>query len=137
LLPVFEILFGGPFADFVDILRCLLFLLKRLKSSIWEGEGPEFPQVVFDAVKDNPFYSQMLQTVDSVGDRPWFISWFPEYLQTLCDPAVYGVILAKMVDFMCEELQHERFQEARPTIMVAATRVSIILIWADSYPEMT
>ena len=120
------------YIDFVDIVRCLLLLVKRLNSSMWQGEGPEFPQVVFDAVKDNPSYSQLLQTVDSGGDRPWLISWFPEYLQTLHDLPVYGDVLAKMVDFMCEELQHERFQEARPTIMIAATRVSSILLGADS-----
>jgi len=121
-----KILFGISFTDFVDILRCLLFLLKRLNDGIWHGEGPEYPQVVFDAVKDNPSYSQLLQSVDPGGDRPWFLSWFSEYLQTLRDLPVYGDVLAKMVDFMCEELQHERFQEARPTIMIAATRVSNI-----------
>jgi senataxin len=111
--------------DFVDVLRCLLFLIKRLNNNLWEREGPEFPQVVFDAVKDNPSFSHLLQSIDSVGDRPWFISWFPEYLQTLYDLPIYADVLAKIIDFMCEELQHERFQEARPTIMTAATRVSI------------
>jgi senataxin len=97
-----------------------------LNNNIWNGEGPEYPQVVFDAVKDNPSYSQLLQKIDPAADRPWFISWFPEYLQTLRGLPVYGDVLAKMVDFMCEELQHERFQEVRPSIMIAAIRVSNI-----------
>jgi senataxin len=113
-----------------------MFLLKRLNNGIWHGEGPEYPQVVFDAVKDNPSYSQLLQTVDPGGDRPWFLSWFSEYLQTLRDMPVYGDVLAKMIDFMCEELQHERFQEARPTIMIAATRVGNIPHLADEF-ELT
>lgn len=115
------------FIDFVDILRCLLFLLKRLGSNIWQGEGQEFPQVVFDAVKDNTSYSQLVQCIDPEGDRPWFLAWFPEFLQTLRDSPVYGDVLKKMVDFMCEELQHERFREARPTIMVASTKVGNLL----------
>jgi len=49
---------------------------------------------------------------------------------------VYGDILAKMIDFMCEELQHERFQEARPTIMIAATRVGNTPHLADEF-ELT
>lgn len=108
----------------MDILRCLLFIIKRLGRGLWQGEGPEFPQIVFDAVKDNPSYSQLIQEIDPVGEKPWFLSWFSEYLQSVRELQVYGDVLAKMVDFMCEELQHERFKEARPIIMIAVTRVS-------------
>jgi senataxin len=111
----------------VDILKCFLFLLKRLGSNIWQGEGPEYPLVVFDAVKDNTSYSQLVQSIDPKGDRPWFLAWFPEFLHTLRDLPVYGDILAKMIDFMCEELQHERFHDARPTVMISSTRVSSFL----------
>jgi senataxin len=111
----------------VDIFRCLLILLKRAGNTFWQGEGPEYPQIVFDAIKDNPSYAELLRNVESAGDRPWFLSWFGEYLYAIRDLPVYGEILAKMVDFMCEELQHERFQEARPFVMIAATRVSPML----------
>ncbi|KAG6910679.1 hypothetical protein DXG01_008723 [Tephrocybe rancida] len=39
------------------------------------------------------------------------------------DVAVYRDILAKMVDFLCEEAQHERFKEARPLIMLSGIRL--------------
>jgi len=119
--------------EFVDVLRCLLFLLKRLGNKFWQGEGPEYPQIVFDAVKDNPAYSELLCNIEPSGERPWFLAWFAEYLHTVRELPVYHEILAKMADFMCEELQHERFQDARPIIMVAATRVSPTILFQKSY----
>ncbi|KAG2151416.1 SEN1 N terminal-domain-containing protein [Suillus clintonianus] len=109
--------------QFSDILRCLLFLLKRLGNQLWQGEGPEYPQVVFDAIKDNPSFCDMLQGLKSTDEKPWFLSWFGEYLATIPEPAMYGDILARIVDFLCEELQHERFQEARPAVMYSAVRL--------------
>ncbi|KAG2155818.1 SEN1 N terminal-domain-containing protein [Suillus bovinus] len=108
---------------FSDILKCLLFLLKRLGNKLWQGEGPEYPQVVFDAIKDNPSFSDMLRDLKLAGEKPWFLSWFGEYLATISDSAIYRDVLARIVDFLCEELQHERFQEARPAIMYSAVRL--------------
>ncbi|KAG1818441.1 SEN1 N terminal-domain-containing protein [Suillus subaureus] len=109
--------------QFSDILKCLLFLLKRLGIKLWQGEGPEYPQVVFDAIKDNPSFSDMLQDLKLAGEKPWFLLWFGEYLATISDSAIYGDVLARIVDFLCEELQHERFQEARPAVMYSAVRL--------------
>ncbi|EGN98396.1 hypothetical protein SERLA73DRAFT_109860 [Serpula lacrymans var. lacrymans S7.3] len=111
----------GP--HFPEILRCLLFLLKRLGNGLWQGEGPEFPQVVFDAIKDNPSYCSLVQTVDVTTEKPWYLSWFTEYLNSLRELPIFGDVLAKMVDFLCEELQHERFEDARPMAMLAAVRL--------------
>lgn len=110
-------------SDFVDVLKSFLFVLKHAGAGIWEGEGPEFPQVVFDAVKDNPSYTTMISTSDPATDRPWYIYWLPTFLLTLVDLPIYGDVLAKVADFMCEELQHERFRDVRPMVMVAVTRV--------------
>lgn len=109
--------------QFSDILKCLLFLLKRLGNQLWHGEGLEFPQVVFDAIKDNPSFSSMLQDLKLAGEKPWFLLWFGEYLATISDSGMYGDVLARIVDFLCEELQHERFQEARPAVMYSAVRL--------------
>lgn len=100
-----------------------MYILKRVGAGIWEAEGPEFPQVVFDAIKDNPSYMNMISSSDPATDRPWFIYWLPEFLRTLADSSIYGDVLAKVVGFMCEELQHERFGDVRPMIMIAVTRV--------------
>lgn len=112
----------------MDILQCLLLLLKHMDENFWAGEGPEFPQVVFDSVKDNPSFSRLLQNIGSSVERPWFLSWFREYLHTIRDLPAYGEVLVKMVDFLCEETQHERFQDARPSIMASALYVSLAFV---------
>jgi senataxin len=118
--------------EFSDVLRCLLFLVKRLGDQLWQGEGPEYPQVIFDAIKDNPSFSSMLQDLKSADEKPWFLSWFGEYLASISESATYGDVLAKIVDFLCEELQHERFQEARPVVMYSAVRVSGFISTPDA-----
>ncbi|KAF9220939.1 hypothetical protein BS17DRAFT_786249 [Gyrodon lividus] len=111
----------GP--QFLHILKSLLFLLRRLHADLWKGEGPEFPQVVFDAIKDNPSYINLVEGIDPSDEKPWFLSWFGQYLWSLKDSGVFGDVLAKVVDLLCEELQHERFKESRPTVMFAAIRL--------------
>ncbi|KAF8645168.1 hypothetical protein AX16_007996 [Volvariella volvacea WC 439] len=111
----------GP--HFPDVLRCLLFLLKRIGEQLWVGEGSEYPQVVFDSVKDNSSFLQMIQDFNCSADRPWFLSWLFEYLHTIRSLPVYGEVLAKIADFLCEELQHERFRDVRPIIMNVASRL--------------
>jgi senataxin len=119
-------LYSHP-SEFIDILQCLLLLLKRMGEKFWTGEGPEFPQVVFDSVKDNYSFSQLLQNIGSSTERPWYLSWFREYLHTIRDLPVYGEVLVKIADFLCEETQHERFQDARPAIMASAFSVSLVV----------
>ncbi|KIJ64432.1 hypothetical protein HYDPIDRAFT_187805 [Hydnomerulius pinastri MD-312] len=116
----------GP--QFAHILKSLLFLLKRLQAELWKGEGPEFPQVVFDAIKDSPSYVKLVEDVNPSDEKPWFLSWFGEYLWSLKDSNVFGDVLAKVVDLLCEELQHERFKDVRPTVMFAAIRLLSSLI---------
>ena len=99
-----------------------------MDNKFWIGEGPEFPQVVFDAVKDNPSFSQLLQNMGSPAECPWFLSWFGEYLHTIHDLPAYGEVFVKIVDFLCEETQHERFRDARPSIMASALHVSLALV---------
>jgi senataxin len=110
--------------EFSDILKCLILLLKRMGSGLWEGEQLKYPEVTFDSIKDNQSYLDLLQNSTPSDERPWFFAWFSEYLHTISGSMVYGDVLAKMVGFMCEELQHERFKDARPAVMVSATRVS-------------
>jgi senataxin len=92
-------------------------------SNLWSEESTttDYPQVIFDAVKDNPTYIELL-----LNSNPgsWLLGWYMEYLHTIWRLPVLGSVVAKMADFMCEELQHERFQELRPSVMVTAVRVS-------------
>ncbi|KAI6128800.1 SEN1 N terminal-domain-containing protein [Pisolithus thermaeus] len=116
----------GP--QFMDVLRCLLFLLKRLGSQLWSGEGPEYPHVVFDAIKDNPSFTKLVEGIEPSKEKPWFLTWFGEYLTSLKDTHVFGDVLAKVTDLLCEELQHERFREGRPTVMFMTARLLASLL---------
>lgn len=127
-LDIYLFMYPSNQLDFSEVLQVLLLLFKRVGSQFWIGEGPEFPQVVFDSIKDNKSFSDLLQSIESSADRPWFLAWFAEYLHTLGKLPVYGEVLVKMTDFLCEETQHERFKDARPSIMLAATRVSSVFL---------
>ncbi|KAF9077696.1 SEN1 N terminal-domain-containing protein [Rhodocollybia butyracea] len=112
----------GP--EFKTIVQCFSLILKRLGKSLWNGEGPEYPQVAFDAFKDNQVLNTLLSEKELSAERnPWFFNWIPEFLLTIRDQQVYPEVVAKITDFMCEELQHERFGNARPIVMACASRL--------------
>lgn len=101
--------------------------MKRLGVRLWLGEGPEYPQVIFDSVKDNDIaMTQLLE--DCKEKNMWFLSWFVEYLSLIHDTAIYAQVVAKMANYVCEELQVERFGDARPFVMSLAAKVSIRLV---------
>ncbi|KAF5385735.1 hypothetical protein D9757_005459 [Collybiopsis confluens] len=111
-------------SEFETVLRCFHLVLKRLGSSIWLGESPEYPQVVFDAFKDNRRLESLLSDKDLLAERnPWFFNWLSEFLLSIRELPAYSEVVAKIADFMFEELQHERFATARPIIMACASRL--------------
>jgi ATP-dependent RNA/DNA helicase, senataxin len=111
--------------DFSDVLRAFIYLLKKHGKVLWQGEGLDFPQVVFDSIKDNAMYLRLIQDSDSnTLQQPWFMEWFQVYLTSLSDMPTFGEVLKKVVGFACDELQHERFKDKRPTIMVSILIVS-------------
>ncbi|KAK0221815.1 SEN1 N terminal-domain-containing protein [Armillaria fumosa] len=110
----------GP--EFAPILRCFTLVMKRLGVRLWLGEGPEYPQIIFDSVKDNDIaMSQLLE--GSKEKNMWFLSWFVEYLSLIHDTAIYAQVVAKMANYVCEELQVERFGDARPFVMSLAAKL--------------
>ena len=110
--------------DFVDVLRPLVVLLKRMGSEIWsvEGNSPEYPQVIFDAIKDNKSFIAELEKPEP---PPWLLGWFMDYLSTIWTLPVLGSVVAKMIDFLCDELQHERFAAIHPLGILTAARVRL------------
>lgn len=111
--------------EFEDVLRCFVFLLRRLGADFWSKESSDYPQVIFDAIKDNPSFANLTCDPGWKNNEPWLLVWFSDYLQSIWTWQIFDDVLARMVDFLCEELQHERFQEARPTSMTAATDVCL------------
>lgn len=109
----------GP--QFADVLRCYVFLLRRLGADFWSKESSDYPQVIFDAIKDNPSFTDLTGDPGWKNNEPWLLVWFSDYLHSIWTWQIFDDVLVRMVDFLCEELQHERFQEARPACMIAAT----------------
>lgn len=105
-------------------MKCFILVLKRIGKGLWNGEGPEYPQVIFDAIKDNPTFLELFQSTDPFQHGIWHLAWFQEFLLTIRGHQVYGDILAKLLDFLCEEVQHERFRNVRPAVLKTAIGVS-------------
>lgn len=112
--------------DFADVLRAFIYLVKKYDKSFWKGEVHDFPQVVFDSIKDNPVYLRLVQDLDpNLTQQPWFMQWFQAYLNSLSDMPIFDEVLKKIVGFACEELQHERFRDKRPVVMASILCVSL------------
>ncbi|KAH9042137.1 SEN1 N terminal-domain-containing protein [Lactarius pseudohatsudake] len=109
------------YSSFADVLRCYVFLLRRLGADFWSKESSDYPQVIFDAIKDNPSFTDLTGDPGWKNNEPWLLVWFSDYLHSIWSWQIFDDVLVRMVDFLCEELQHERFQEARPACMIAAT----------------
>ncbi|KXN93410.1 hypothetical protein AN958_00334, partial [Leucoagaricus sp. SymC.cos] len=129
---------GDTDIHFVEVLRCFNFLLKRLDSSFWVNEPPEYPLMVFDAVKNNTAFAKLIQsTQNNKDEKPWHLAWVHEYFRCVQKmEQIYSAVVAKISDFLLEELQHERFGDARPYVLNSATRLfSSIFSRARSEPE--
>ncbi|KAL1748411.1 SEN1 N terminal-domain-containing protein [Schizophyllum fasciatum] len=114
---------NGPHLHLV--LNTFILLLGRLKEKIWQGEGPEYPQVIFDSIKDNPAYVEgmskaLLTSREAAGP---YIKWFQPFLVTVEPMTVFGEVIAKMAGLLCEELQHPRFQDAAPAVIAVAAQI--------------
>ena len=109
--------------DFENILKCFLYTLKRLNRDFWLDRGDEYPQFVFAAVKDNPSFARLLKPSDISEKLPWYLLWFTEYAWSIWGVPTFKDVLAKMVDFLCRELQHERFKDTKPLSMSAVSKV--------------
>jgi senataxin len=111
---------NAPLADFQFVLKSLIFLLRRLGSGFWDNEDIGFPQVIFDAVKDNPQYTLLLASSTAVT---WHLDWFSDYLDTFWDLPAWGEVLAKTIYLLCGEAQHEGFKDVKPVVIVPAAQV--------------
>ncbi|KZV98838.1 hypothetical protein EXIGLDRAFT_763074 [Exidia glandulosa HHB12029] len=103
---------------FEQVLRCFAVLLRKLGPELWTLEGEEYPQVVFASVKDNRAFVGLLES----SQDPWFFAWLEPFILSVWDKPTFADIMAKIVSFMCEELQHERFKKWHPLIMSAMAK---------------
>lgn len=71
-------------------------------------------------------------------EPPRLLSWLSIFLQSLIGEVdVYEDVLARMVLWLAEELQHERLADVRPAIMKCAMQVSAraLQIWRQFFTD--
>ena len=111
--------------EFMDVLKSFAVLLTRMGSDIWKDEGPEYAHVVFNSIKDNPQYAEVLCNISSpTVQDDWRIKWMELYTNTVGKIQAFPEILPSVLQFLCEQLQHERFQRVRPNAMSTAAKVN-------------
>ena len=107
----------------MDVLKAFLLILSRIGPGVWEGESTEFPQVIFSSIKDNVRYLEMLQNLADARRDIWVLNWVEVYMKTIGNLSICGDALPIVIHFLCEELQHQRFQGIRPAAVSTATKV--------------
>ncbi|KAF7288567.1 hypothetical protein HMN09_01385800 [Mycena chlorophos] len=119
----------GP--QFTHILDCFKSLTTTLGSRFWRKQPADYPKVVFDSIKDNASLAELLlQATPPSPDHPT-LSWCSVFLTAIHDHPTQAEIVARFADFLCEELQHERFGAARPAIMFTAIKTFTKLLRTD------
>ncbi|KAH9922778.1 SEN1 N terminal-domain-containing protein [Epithele typhae] len=106
--------------QFMDVLKSFILVLRRIGTKMWENKSSEYAHVVFNSIKDNSRYADVLC---AVPHDDGLLRWIELYTASVVSLPVFPDIAASILQFLCEELQHERFKMARPTAMSIATRV--------------
>lgn len=91
---------------------------------MWQGEGTEYPLVVFNAIKDNPSYLEALQSGSNNDQEPWTLTYLNAYLKSLDRLPTFKDTIPAVMQFLCEELQHERFERIQPSAIGIAAKVT-------------
>ena len=103
-------------------MKGFFIVLKRIGPDVWQDEGPEYAHVVFNSIKDNPRYTDILCNPPNPTDDS-YVKWIELYVNTVAKLPVFKDILPSVMQFLCEQLQHARFKAVRPTAMVVASKV--------------
>ncbi|KAF9485837.1 hypothetical protein BDN70DRAFT_870734 [Pholiota conissans] len=101
---------------FQEVFKCFILLMKRLGKGLWVGEGPEYPQAIFDDIKDNSHYVNILHTVQPSEAGANLFFWFPEFLSTLRDTPNYSSVFMKVIDFLSAETQRDGLDKNKSII---------------------
>lgn len=109
--------------DFAEVLKAFLIILDRLGPEAWKGESDEYPQVAFNTIKDNTSYSELLQALP-IDRGYWAIQWMEAYVKSVGNLPVFSSVMPLIIQYLCEELQHERYKDARSAAINVASKVS-------------
>ncbi|KAI0822260.1 SEN1 N terminal-domain-containing protein [Trametes gibbosa] len=113
----------------IDVLKCFVIVLRRMGPDAWQDEGPEYAHVVFNSIKDNTSFLDILCNLPApVLKDDWQLKWIEVYANTVGKLPVFKDILPSVLQFLCEELQHERFKTVRPNAMSIASRLLVAVL---------
>lgn len=108
--------------DFIEVLKSFLLLLDRFGPKYWDGKADDTPALTFNVIKDNKVYGETLRSL-SPGKGSWQLQWIEAFVKSL-NPSASSNVFPLIMQFLCEELQHELYDTVRPTAMLVAARVS-------------
>lgn len=86
----------------------------------------EFPQVKIDALRDNPAYEALVRR----NTQPTLLQWYEGYIRSVWKKPILPDAIAKMLAFMCEDMQHRHFDvpcRAVAMSVVSSVRESICI----------
>lgn len=110
--------------DFIDVLKSFVIILRRMGPGAWQDEGPEYAHVVFNSIKDNTRFGDVLCNLPApVPKDDWQLKWLEVYANSVGKLPVFKDILPSILQFLCEQLQHVRFKVVRPNAMIIASKV--------------
>lgn len=107
-------------------MKAFILLLSRLESKFWEGEGEEYPLLVFNTIRNNRFYSESLEN-DQPKHTHWSVQWMEAYVKSLRELPGLQSLFPLMIQYLCEELQHERYKDFRASAVCVAAKVRIYI----------
>ncbi|KAI0754949.1 SEN1 N terminal-domain-containing protein [Daedaleopsis nitida] len=121
---------------FIDVLKSFIIVLRRMGPDAWQDEGSEYAHVVFNSIKDNTRYADMLCNIPSpVAKDDWQLKWIEVYANTVGKLPVFKDILPSVLQFLCEQLQHVRFKAVRSNAMSIASRLLFAVLSQQSKTE--
>ena len=112
-------------SDFLEVFKAFLLLLNRLGPKLWEG-GQETSAIVFNSIKDNPKFMETLRTTKYTAGT-WLLKWIEPFIKSLEPPGLCAT-LPLVIQFLCEEVQHEMYGAMRPVALLIAASVSIATV---------
>ena len=104
------------------MLKCFLLLLDRLGPQYWEGKADDTPALTFNVIKDNRVYGETLRKL-ALNKGLWQLKWIEAFVKSL-NPNALAHVFPLIMQFLCEQLQHELYDAVRPMAMLIAARVS-------------
>lgn len=89
---------------------------------IWSDESDEYPQVIFNTIKDNKAFANILE-FGQPDEKHWSMAWIEVFVKTLAKHRALSTLFPLVIQYLCGELQHERYAAVRASAVCIAVKV--------------